>query len=134
MKKHLTHRLAAVATAGVLSTAIASDAFATSAGTAGNLGDVTAFASNMTNATGTTFPLFMSALSYIGGGGLTIAGIYKLKNHVDNPGQTPMKDGLIRLGAGGALLSITWFQRVMQGAASNGSTSNAAVLSIASFS
>ena len=131
MKKHLTHRLAAVATAGVLSTAIASDAFAT---TAGNLTDVTAFASNMTNATGTTFPLFMSALSYIGGGGLTIAGIYKLKNHVDNPGQTPMKDGLIRLGAGGALLSITWFQRVMQGAASNGSTSNAAVLSIASFS
>ena len=131
MKKHLTHRLAAVATAGVLSTAIASDAFAT---TAGNLTDVTAFASNMTKATGTTFPLFMSALSYIGGGGLTIAGIYKLKNHVDNPGQTPMKDGLIRLGAGGALLSITWFQRVMQGAASNGSTSNAAVLSIASFS
>ncbi len=133
MKKHLTHRLAAVATAGVLSTAIASDAFATS-GSAGSLGDVTAFASNITNATGTTFPLFMSALSYIGGGGLTIAGIYKLKNHVDNPGQTPMKDGLIRLGAGGALLSITWFQRVMQGAASNGSTSNAAVLSIASFS
>lgn len=130
MKKHLNHKLAALATAGVLSV-IGSDAHATTAGT---FQDVSDFAGNITTATGTTFPLFMSAVSYIGGGGLCIAGIYKLKNHVDNPGQTPMKDGLIRLGAGGALLSITWFQRVIQGSAANGTTTNAGILKVEGFS
>ena len=45
-------------------------------------------------------------LDYVCGIGLGVAGILKLKGHVDNPGQTPLKDGLIRLGAGGGLLAF----------------------------
>lgn len=50
-------------------------------------------------------PRLLSVLSYLVGLGLAIAGILKLKAHVDNP-QTPLKEGVIRLGAGGACLAL----------------------------
>ncbi|MCE9507196.1 MAG: hypothetical protein K8R48_02620 [Alphaproteobacteria bacterium] len=60
-------------------------------------------------------PNLISTVAYIGGVGLGVAGVFKLKQHVDNPGQTPMKDGLVRLGAGGGLLALPMVTKAMQG-------------------
>ncbi|MGM0422106.1 MAG: hypothetical protein ACQEQL_03300 [Pseudomonadota bacterium] len=51
-------------------------------------------------------PNLISTVAYIGGAGLGVAGVLKMKQHVDNPSQTPLKDGLVRLGAGGGLLAL----------------------------
>jgi hypothetical protein len=37
---------------------------------------------------------------------LGVLGVLKIKDHVENPGQTPLKDGAIRLAAGGALFAL----------------------------
>src|SRR5262249_4539614 len=51
-------------------------------------------------------PGLLSALSYLFGILLAVLGIMKIKDHVENPSQTPLKDGAIRLLAGGALFPI----------------------------
>jgi hypothetical protein len=62
----------------------------------------------------------ISTAAYIGGAGLGLTAIFKLKQHVDSGGTTPMKDCLIRLTAGGMLLSLPFMMRAMQGAISGG--------------
>lgn len=54
----------------------------------------------------TELPGLLSAVSYLMGIGLGVLGIMKIKNHVENPGQNPLKDGAIRLAAGGALFAL----------------------------
>ncbi|MBU6475727.1 MAG: hypothetical protein KGL10_04985 [Alphaproteobacteria bacterium] len=111
----IAHKLAAVLTTGILvgeSTA----AFAT--GT--NFKDVV---SKITDSS-STLPNLISTVAYVGGIGLGVAGVFKLKQHVDNPGQHPMKDGLIRLGAGGALLALPYLTTAMMGTV--GATSSGA--------
>ena len=110
-KMKLTHKLAAAATLGM----IAGNADAASAAT--TFRDMS---NNMIAASG-GFNNLISVVCWIGGAGLGVAGIFKLKNHVDNPDQTPMKDGLVRLGCGGALLAFPFIQQAMQGSISNGS-------------
>jgi hypothetical protein len=51
-------------------------------------------------------PGLFSALAYLFGIMLAVLGIMKIKDHVENPGQTPLKDGAVRLLAGGALFAI----------------------------
>ena len=53
-----------------------------------------------------SLPSLLSALSYLFGLLLGVLGVLKIKDHVENPGQTPLKDGAIRLAAGGALFAI----------------------------
>ena len=64
-----------------------------------------AIASNIV-ASITNLPSLLAALSYMFGILLGVLGIMKIKDHVENPGQTPIKDGAIRLAAGGALLAL----------------------------
>lgn len=45
-------------------------------------------------------------ICYMGGAALAALGIVGLKQHVENPGQNPMKNGLAKLGFGGMLLAI----------------------------
>lgn len=54
----------------------------------------------------------VSGLFYIGGGVMMGAGALKLKQHSENPTQTPMSHGLGRLGAGAALMAIPYFGNV----------------------
>jgi len=68
---------------------------------------------NITTST-STLPNLITTVAYIGGAGLGVAGIFKMKQHVDNPGQTPMKDSLVRLGGGGALLALPAVMNAMQ--------------------
>lgn len=51
-------------------------------------------------------PGLLTALSYLFGILLAVLGILKIKDHVENPTQTPLKDGAIRLLAGGCLLAL----------------------------
>lgn len=95
MKTKISYKLAAALTAGMM--VGASDAFAGQ-----NFSNVT---KNIV-ASSSALPNLISTVAYVGGIGLSVAGIFKLKQHVDNPGQTAMKDGLVRLGAGGGLLAL----------------------------
>lgn len=53
-----------------------------------------------------SLPGLLTALSYMFGILLGVLGIIKIKDHVENPGNAPLKDGAIRLAAGGALLAL----------------------------
>ena len=96
-------RVVSAMTVGMM---FSTDAFAQFAG------GTTGGANNFTNVTdkltgsASKLPNLITTMAYIGGIGMGVAGIMKLKAHVDNPGQAPMKDGLIRLAAGGGLLSL----------------------------
>ena len=111
-RSKLTHKLAAAVTMGMLVGA-SQEAFAQAATTFKDMSQNLVTASS-------GFNNLISTVAWIGGAGLGIAGIFKLKQHVDNPGQTPMKDGLVRLGAGGGLLAFPFIQNAMSGAISNG--------------
>jgi hypothetical protein len=54
----------------------------------------------------TTIPILLNYAAYIIGVALVIAGLAKLKAHIDNPGQTSIKDGLGRVVAGILFLSL----------------------------
>lgn len=62
-------------------------------------------AKNMVKGT-ENLPGFVSALAYLLGILLGILGILKLKDHVENPAQTPLRIGVIRLLIGGALFAL----------------------------
>ena len=70
-----------------------------------------------------SFPALINTFAYIAGIGLAVTGVFKLKQHVDNPGQAPMKDALMRLAAGGALLALPFMTSVIQGTIDAGSLS-----------
>jgi hypothetical protein len=69
---------------------------------ANNFGSI---AQNITNSVA-SIPGLLSALAYLFGILLGVLGIMKIKDHVENPSQTPLKDGAIRLAAGGALFAL----------------------------
>lgn len=51
-------------------------------------------------------PAFIAAIAYLLGTLLGVLGVLKIKEHVENPQQVPLKEGTIRLVIGGALFAI----------------------------
>ncbi len=51
-------------------------------------------------------PGMITGMSYLFGTLLGVLGVMKIKDHVENPTQTALKDGAIRLAAGGALFAL----------------------------
>lgn len=51
-------------------------------------------------------PGLISGVSYMMGIMLGVLGILKIKDHVENPAQTPLQQGAIRLAAGGGLFAL----------------------------
>ena len=94
--QNMSYRVAALATTGFMLGL--SDAYADTTGFQGASENIQKSAQNI--------PELISTVAYIGGAGMGVAGVLKLKQHVDNPGQNPLKDGLVRLGAGGGLLAL----------------------------
>jgi hypothetical protein len=79
-------------------------------------------------------PGFLTAVAYLFGLILGILGIMKIKDHVENATQTSLKDGAIRLAAGGALFALPIVYEAAEYAI--GSTDNladAAYLNMVSF-
>jgi ABC-type Fe3+ transport system permease subunit len=75
-------------------------------------GSIDAHANNFSKITeniGTSsegLPGMVTGTSYILGTVIGALGILKIKDHVENPSSTPLKEGAIRLVAGGALLTL----------------------------
>jgi len=90
------YKLGAAMTLGMLATA--GDAHAG----ANNFGSI---AGNI-NTSISSLPGLVAALAYLFGVLLAVLGVLKIKDHVENPTQTPLKDGAIRLLAGGMLFAI----------------------------
>ncbi len=70
-----------------------------------------------------TIPGLISAICYVMGLLFAVLGILKIKDHVENPSQTQLKDGAIRLCIGGALLGLPILLQSMQALISNNDTS-----------
>lgn len=51
-------------------------------------------------------PGLLTGIAYMFGLLMGVLGILKVKDHVENPNQTPLKDGAIRMAAGGALFAL----------------------------
>jgi hypothetical protein len=112
MKQSMKYKLAAAISVGAMSVST-TEAFAvgntTFNGIARNLSDSIA---NM--------PQLLSAISYMFGIMLGVLGVLKIKDHVENPGQTPLKDGAIRLASGGGLFALPLIYDAMSNAIANG--------------
>lgn len=121
-RSKLSHKLAAAATVGML-------AGQSTAALASSADDLTQASKNVVQAVSGTVAL-ISTLAYISGAGLALAGIFKLKQHVDNPAQAPMKDALIRLACGGMFLALPFMMRIMQGSISDGDLDKADVTNL----
>ncbi|PZQ49134.1 MAG: hypothetical protein DI551_00340 [Micavibrio aeruginosavorus] len=67
--------------------------------------DFTTIVTNMETSI-STIPGLISGVSYMSGILLGVLGILKIKDHVENPGQTPLQHGAIRLAAGGGLFAL----------------------------
>lgn len=91
MKKYLSLAVAAIAVSLVAAPATAQQL----SDSINNLSDNISF-----------IPILLNYAAYIIGIALIIAGFSKLKAHVDNPGQTPIKDGLGRVAAGIMFVSL----------------------------
>ena len=76
-------------------------------------------AENITNSV-SELPGLLSALSYLFGILLGVLGIMKIKDHVENPTQTHLKDGAIRLAAGGGLFALPIIYEAMQNTVGTG--------------
>lgn len=71
-----------------------------------------------------TTPILINYASYIIGAALGVSGISKLKQHVDNPGQTPIKDGLGRVAAAAMFISLPFVLSMLRSTSSMGSSAN----------
>ena len=78
-------------------------------------------------------PGLLSAMSYLFGILLGVLGVMKIKDHVENPSNTPLKDGAIRLAAGGALFALPIIYEAMFSTVGTGVTTQAATLKKVSF-
>ena len=61
-----------------------------------------------------SIPGLITGLAYMLGILLAVLGILKIKDHVENPGQTPLQHGIIRLAAGGALFAVPIITEAME--------------------
>lgn len=67
--------------------------------------DFSNIAENMTHSI-EKVPGLLTGLAYMMGLLLGVLGVLKVKDHVENPSQTPLKDGAVRMAAGGALFAL----------------------------
>lgn len=61
------------------------------------------------------FQSVLSAVAWLMGAGLGTIAIFKFKDHVDNPAQTPLSAGVKRMLAGGMLLSLPFMMNAVRG-------------------
>jgi len=78
-------------------------------------------------------PGLLTGLSYMIGILLGVLGILKIKDHVENPSQTPLQHGAIRLAAGGGLFALPIVFEAMQNTVGTGTTPTSATLNKVQF-
>jgi hypothetical protein len=100
--KKTYYKLGAAMTVGMLVSVSGEASAAAAAAGANNFSKI---AQNITTSTA-SIPGLLTGLAYLFGILLGVLGILKIKDHVENPGQTPLKEGAIRLACGGALFAL----------------------------
>ena len=78
-------------------------------------------------------PGLLTGVSYMFGILLGVLGILKIKDHVENPQQTALKDGAIRLAAGGGLFALPIVYEAMRETIGQGAGVEAAELTKVNF-
>ena len=78
-------------------------------------------------------PGLVTAISYMFGILLGVLGVLKIKDHVENPSQTHLKDGAIRLAVGGALFALPIVMEAMQNTIGSGDAVSGATLNKVEF-
>lgn len=79
-------------------------------------------------------PGLLSGVSYMFGILLGVLGVLKIKDHVENPAQTPLKDGAIRLAAGGGLFALPIiYEAMLETVGSNGANATAPLMNSVGF-
>jgi hypothetical protein len=78
-------------------------------------------------------PGLLTGVSYMLGILLGVLGILKIKDHVEQPTQHPLKDGAIRLTAGGGLFALPIVYEAMQQTIGDGNNVSAAKLNKIEF-
>ncbi len=126
MKKSY-YKLGAAMTVGMLVASNEADAAAAAAGNT-----FSKIAQNITTST-ESIPGLLTGLAYLFGILLGVLGVMKIKDHVENPGQTPLKDGAIRLAAGGALFALPILYQSMFNTIGSDSSVTAASLNKVKF-
>lgn len=113
------YKLGAAMTTGMLA----------STSTAHAANNFSSIASNI-NTSISSLPALIAAVAYLFGVLLSVLGIMKIKDHVENPTQTPLKEGAIRLIAGGALFALPILTEAMLESLDAGATGAAAETSL----
>lgn len=98
-------------TAASLVTGLMTSGEASASGGSGN--SFTSISKTITEQIG-GLPGFITAISYVMGVLFAVLGILKIKDHVENPSNTPLKEGAIRLAVGGGLFVIPLITEAMQ--------------------
>src|SRR3990170_6638963 len=62
-----------------------------------------------------TLPNLLSLVAYLSGSFFAVWGIFKFKDHVDNPAQNPLSAGVKRFLAGGMMLSGPYMYQALRG-------------------
>jgi hypothetical protein len=94
---------------------------------AASANDFSSIATNI-NSSISSLPGLLTAMAYLFGILIGVLGILKIKDHVENPSNTPLKDGAIRLAAGGALFALPIMYQAMMATIGTGATVSAATL------
>ena len=116
------YKLGAVMTTGMV-------AVSSTAAHANNFGSI----ANNINSSIATLPGLVTSIAYLFGVLLSVLGIMKIKDHVENPTQTPLKDGAIRLVIGGALFALPIVLEAMTNTVGSGSGATTALISSVTF-
>lgn len=126
MIKMIKHKSLQMAAAMVVGATVGSS----SAHAANNFGEI---GLNITESIANV-PGLLTALCYMFGILLGVLGIMKIKDHVENPSQTPLKDGAIRLAAGGALFALPIiFEAMLETVGTDGANAIAATVNKVTF-
>jgi len=95
--------------------------------------DFSAIAENITGSIASV-PGMLTGVSYMLGTLLGVLGILKIKDHVENPSQTPLQHGAVRLASGGALFALPIvFEAMTETIGSDGANATAAELNAVQF-
>ena len=115
----------------VMSTALVTGLMLGSSGDA-HANNMSSIAKNITTSI-ESVPGLLTGLAYMFGILIGVLGILKIKDHVENPQQTPLKDGAVRLAAGGALFALPIVYEAMFETVGSGAGASAANLSTVNF-
>jgi hypothetical protein len=99
---------------------------------AAHANNFSSIASNMSGSMA-NLPSLLSGVAYLFGLLLGVLGVLKIKDHVENPSQAPLKDGAIRLAAGGALFAIPMIYEAARTTIGTGASTSQASLTAVTF-